>query len=103
MVRGRSEWPWAGPRRVFFLALALICLGAPATALANRERQGTITYVGDGVVEIGGERILVGPAAEIRSQGRNVSLGSLRRGMPAEAEIDEAGRLIELRVKGVVE
>ena len=39
----------------------------------------------------------------VMADGREVSLASVRVGMPALAEIDDAGRLIVLDVKGVVE
>ncbi|MDG2303702.1 MAG: hypothetical protein P8R42_03435 [Candidatus Binatia bacterium] len=78
-------------------------LAAGSASFADIQRNGVVTYVSEDAVEVNGERILLGPDSLITSGGRAVSVFSLRRGMPAEAEIDDAGKLIVLEAKGVVE
>lgn len=90
-------------RRIsIFVALA-IGLAIASEAGAQTQARGVVTYSGDGVVEVGGKRLILTPDSHVTSGGRAISPGSVGRGMVAEAEYDEAGRLIELRVNGVVE
>lgn len=64
---------------------------------------GSVTYVTPQVVEVGGRRGLIESSTAITSEGRAVSIAAVQVGMPAELEIDPAGRALELRVKGAVE
>jgi hypothetical protein len=79
---------------------------APSDAGAEdgvRSISGSVTWVSADAVEVSGQRALVTGESTVTSDGREVSLTSIRRGMPAQAEIDDAGRLIALYVNGVVE
>lgn len=94
-------------RCIVAAALALLpLLAAPAAADDGGEVTlvvGAVTWVGSDAVEVSGRRALVTSATSVWSDGREVSLGSVHVGMAAELEIDDAGRAIELRVKGAVE
>ena len=84
------------------MALALpVAIGS--ASWADVRATGQVSYVSEDAIEIGGKRILLTPESLLMSGGREVSAASLRRGMSAEAEVDDAGRLIELQVNGVVE
>lgn len=86
------------------LALALgIVLAIGSAASADIQTSGRITYVSPDALEINGKRVLVTSESYISSSGREVSVTSLRRGMFAEVEIDDAGQLIALEANGVVE
>lgn len=91
-------------RRISIVVVGLAMLFASGSeAWAQKYARGVVTYLSEAAVEIGGKRMLLTPDSHVTSGGRVISLGSLRRGMVAEADYDEAGRLIELRVNGVVE
>jgi len=85
-------------------ALALgIVVSIGSAAWADVRATGQISYVSSDVVEINGKRALVTSESFIFSGGREVSVTSLRRGMFAEAEIDDSGELIAIEANGVVE
>jgi hypothetical protein len=94
-------------RCIVAIALATLVLSAPATSRAQEESvttvAGGVTWVGTEAVEVNGRRALVTQETTITSEGRSVSLASVRVGMPAELEMDDGGRAIELRVTGAVE
>jgi hypothetical protein len=84
----------------------LLAIGVAATAMAQSETQvyyGTVGFVDESSVEVGGERGILANGSSVMSDGHAVSLASVRIGMPATLEVDESGRIIELRVTGVVE
>ena len=87
-------------------AVAVLALVAAAEAFGETDARlylGTISYVAPGAVEVSGRRAIFAPGSTVTSDGRPVSPGSIQPGMPAELEVDPEGRVIELRVKGVVE
>lgn len=91
---------------VFCLCLSLLCGVLASTASAEEEVRsvsGALAWVSEDAVEIGSTRGLLTSESSVFSRGREVSIGSLRRGMPATMELDAAGRVLELRVKGVIE
>ena len=101
MIPGRKEGFVVGSKA---LALALgIVLAIGSAAWADIQTSGRITYVSSDALEINGKRVLVTQESYISSSGRQVSVTSLRRGMFAEVEIDDAGQLIALEANGVVE
>ena len=85
------------------VSLALSLAVSQAFAADTRTIAGRITYVSKDALEVEGRRILITPESSVISQGRPISRKSLRRGSFAEAEVDPAGRLIELRVNRAVE
>ena len=92
-------------QRIAALALALLVVLAAASARAGEVTQvaGTVTYVSRDVVEVAGRRGLIVAGTSIVSDGRAVSINAITVGVPAELELDAAGRALELRVKGAVE
>ncbi|HZR82077.1 MAG TPA: hypothetical protein VFD92_13355 [Candidatus Binatia bacterium] len=79
-------------------------LCAPAFAQDDTHQvSGVITWISEDAVEVGGQRGLFEDSSDVRSDGRPVSRASVRAGMPAQMETDAAGRVLELRVNGVVE
>lgn len=84
-------------------AAFVLLLGTGTAARAEVIRTGYVTDVSDDAVDINGERLLITSTSRLMSEGREVSVGSLRPGMAATAEADDAGRLILLEVNGVVE
>lgn len=88
--------------RSFLRALGIV-LAIGSAAQADIQTQGIITFVSADALEINGKRVLVTPDSYISSSGRKVSVTSLRRGMFAEVEVDDAGQLIALEANGVVE
>jgi hypothetical protein len=64
---------------------------------------GPITWISADSVEVAGHRGILAQGADIRSDEHTVSWTSIRLGMPASMETDSAGRVLELRVTGVVE
>jgi hypothetical protein len=64
---------------------------------------GRITFAGSDAVEVSGRRGTFTEESSVTSAGRSVSRGSLHPGMLAELEVDPEGRVLELRVTGVVE
>ena len=98
------EWSrWVGQALTVVLFLALV-VSPPAQAQENlRTVEGKITYIAENAVEVAGVRGLIGPRSSILSSGREITVRSIRRGMPARMELDAAGRVLELRVAGVVE
>jgi len=91
-------------RRIVTLAMLAALLSPwPAPAAELVTAQGMVSWVSQESVEVGGRRALLTPTTAITSDGREVSLASVQVGMPAELEIDAAGRALELRVKGAVE
>jgi hypothetical protein len=99
----REGWGRLGQAVTVVLLLALI-LAPQARAQENlRTVEGEITYIAENAVEVAGVRGLIGPRSSILSSGREITVRSIRRGMPARMELDAAGRVLELRVAGVVE
>jgi hypothetical protein len=87
------------------LAVVLV-IGLAGAATAQSETQvyfGTVGFVDDSSVEVAGERGIVTAGSSVMSDGHAVSLASIRPGMSATLEVDGSGRIIELRVTGVVE
>ena len=70
---------------------------------SSRSVFGQITYVAADAVEVSGRRGVLTSESSVVSDGRSVAPGSLHPGMPAEMEVDPVGRILELRVTGVVE
>jgi len=101
----RESSRWLGQIRTVVLFWALVLVPqAQAQAQENlRTVEGEITYVAENAVEVAGVRGLIGPRSSILSSGREITVRSIRRGMPARMELDAAGRVLELRVVGVVE
>ena len=93
------------------LALAFLATAHPGVARAEDDPPkiyvGTVSYISATDVEVSGPRGTkrgnFTQESLISSDGRSVFVGSIRRDMPAELEIDEAGRVVSLIVKGVVE
>ena len=90
-------------RTLLAIVAATLALAIGSPSQAQVLASGSLSYVSEDAIEVDGRRILLAPDSILMSGGRQVSVASLRRGMPAEAEIDDAGRLIELEVNGVVE
>lgn len=91
-------------RRFWVTALAVSIVGSiGSAAFADVEAKGQLTYVSPDAVEINGKRAIVTADSHVMSGGRQVSVTSLRRGMFAEAEMDDSGQLIALEANGVVE
>ncbi|MBM4246736.1 MAG: hypothetical protein FJ148_23570 [Deltaproteobacteria bacterium] len=88
---------------VGFLSTVGLLLPASAPSADVVTTSGVVTWVSSEVVEVGGRRGLIVPGTSITSDGREVSIGSVTVGMPAELEIGSDGRALELRVKGLVE
>ncbi len=87
------------------LAIALV-IGVAVAATAQSDTRtyfGSVGFVDDEAVEVAGQRGIVTSGSSVVSDGHAVSLGSVRPGMPATLEVDGSGRIIELRVTGVVE
>ncbi|MBU6282401.1 hypothetical protein KGQ64_09190 [bacterium] len=70
---------------------------------APRTVVGRITRIDGQTVELGGQRGVLAEGSDVRSDGRSVSAASIRAGMQARMEVDERGRILELRVEGVLE
>lgn len=88
------------------LALGIAALSSglePARASDPRTVSGAVEFVSEDAVEVAGQRGVVAESTDVRSDGRSISLASVRRGMAATMELDDAGRILELRVSGVVE
>jgi hypothetical protein len=84
----------------------LLAIGVAATATAQSETQvyfGTVGFVDESSVQVGGHRGIMMDGSSVMSDGHVVSLASVRPGMAATLEVDGSGRIIELRVTGVVE
>lgn len=95
----KQSWKKAG------LAIVLAVAGS-ATAMAQSDPRvyfGTVGFVDDSTVQVGGKRGIMVKGSSVMSDGREVSLSSVRTGMPATLELDASDRIIELRVTGVVE
>lgn len=101
MIRAGKETIVRGIGRSALAVGIVFSIGS--AAWADVQASGQISYVSSDVVEINGKRALVTSESFISSGGREVSVTSLRRGMFAEAEIDDAGELIALEANGVVE
>jgi hypothetical protein len=85
-------------------ALAGASLLTPRLVTAeSTEVAGTVSWISEDAVEVGGKRGLFAPGSDVRSGGVPVAKSSVRPGMPAEMEVDDGGRVLELRVMGVVE
>lgn len=100
----RSSRNWLG--RLVGLTLGALLLVSPTMVYgqeATRLVEGKITYVEATAVEVDGVRGLIGPKSSVVSGSREVGIIGVRRGMPARLELDAAGRVLELRVPGVVE
>ena len=91
----------------FVLAAALAVAASISTPPSRADETttvfGAITYISADAVEVAGQRGLLVNGADIRSDERTVSWTSIRVGMPASMETDSAGRVLELRVSGVIE
>jgi hypothetical protein len=91
---------------ILAVALAAALFGGVLPAIAQDEPVrvvGTVTWISEDAVEVAGRRGIFEPGSDVRSDGRTVSKASVRPGMAAEMELDAAGRVLELRVSGVVE
>jgi hypothetical protein len=87
-------------------ATALILVASIGQGFAQGEPEhyiGTVTYIDPGAVEVSGRRGVFTDQSVVTSDNHGVGRGSVRAGSPAELEVDSAGRVIELRVTGVVE
>ncbi len=87
-------------------AVASAVWGATAEWSASSETStvsGPITWISADAVEVAGRRGVFAAESDIRSDEHTVSWSSIRTGMPASMETDSAGRVLELRVTGVVE
>ena len=109
--RHRIGGPTVGRERLRRWSFGLRCLVlgsilflvSSAGAEEIRLVQGEITYIAATAVEVNGVRGLIGPRSSLVSASREISIAGIRRGMPARLELDAAGRVLELRVSGVVE
>lgn len=88
---------------VGLLIAAGLALPALAPAADVTTVSGVVTYVTSEVVEVSGRRGLIVQGSSITSEGREVSIGAVHLGMPADLEIGSAGQVLELHVKGAVE
>ena len=88
---------------VLAIAVEFLALAIGSAASAEVVTSGSVSYVSAEAIEIDGRRILLTDESILMSGGREISPTSLRRGMPAQAEIDDGGRLIVLTTNGVVE
>ena len=77
--------------------------GAAWAASETSTVSGPITWISADSVEVAGRRGILAQGSDIRSDQHTVSWSSIRIGMPASMETDSAGRVLELRVTGVVE
>lgn len=93
--------------RFWRMAILALALGFAPSATADegdtRLVSGTIEFVSERAVEVGGTRGLFDVGSSVTSDGRVVSWRSVRRGMSASLEIDSAGRVLLLDVPGVME
>jgi hypothetical protein len=81
-----------------------VAWAGPAFAQGEAEHYlGAVTYVDEAAVEVSGRRGVFTDQSVVTSDGHSVAPGSVRAGMPAQLEVDPAGRVLELRVTGVVE
>ena len=90
----------------FLLAAALAAVvSGPVKARASETTTvaGAVTWISADAVEVAGQRGMLGEDSDIRSDQHTVSWASIRVGTPATMETDAAGRVLELRVTGVVE
>jgi hypothetical protein len=90
----------------FLCAIALAATVSGPTcgwAAETTTVSGAVTWISQDAVEVGGQRGTLGEGSDIRSDQHTVSWSSIRVGMPASMETDAAGRVLELRVSGVVE
>lgn len=88
---------------VGLLATIGLALATAAPAADVATVTGVVTYVSTDVIEVSGRRGLIFSGTTIVSDGRQVSLGSVRVGMPAELEIGSTGQALTVQVKGAVE
>lgn len=105
MVSG-SERIGRGAARFLPALCVLLALAFAVPSRAEDEIRtvsGRISWASTDAVEIGGTRGLLTPESGIFSQGRQISVTSLRRGMPATMELDAAGRILEVDARGVIE
>jgi len=90
----------------FLLAAALAAaVSGPIRAWASETTivAGAVTWISEDAVEVAGQRGILGEGSDIRSDQHTVSWSSIRVGTPATMETDAGGRVLELRVTGVVE
>ena len=80
-----------------------LALPTAASAADVTTVNGLVTYVSSDVIEVSGHRGLLFSGTTIMSEGRQVSIGSVRVGMPAELEIGSTGQALTVQVKGAVE
>jgi len=98
------EWSrWVSQALTVVLFLALVVAPSAQAQENLRTVEGEITYIAENAVEVAGVRGLIGTRSSILSSGREITVRSIRRGMPARMELDAAGRVLELRVAGVIE
>jgi hypothetical protein len=85
------------------VAGAVAGVSGAAQAAETSTVNGPITWISADSVEVAGRRGILAQGSDIRSDEHTVSWTSIRLGMPASMETDSAGRVLELRVTGVVE
>lgn len=97
-------------RGVVLVPLLVLMVVAGAGGLAGAARaeeptvvSGTISFVSEDAVELGGQRGIIDSSTDVRSGGHPISAAALRRGMRGTMELDAAGRALEIEVTGVVE
>jgi len=106
MQAKKSGW---GRVLVPLLLAALVMLASPPRSRGDdngappEQYVGTIAFISDSAVEVGGHRALITSRTSIVSDGHAVSVASIQKGMKAEMEVDSDGQALELRVTGVVE
>lgn len=111
MVRERTikQKRKAAPRaRRRTSALVAIAIGTLLGAEWSRAEEtfvvvGSVEWISSSAVEVAGRRGRITESTEFASDGRTISLASIRKGMPAELELDGAGRVARLNVSGAVE
>lgn len=96
------RWRWLWP---LVAALALDGFARVDRAWAGDPMliSGTISWVSESAIEINGFRGMIDESTDIRGEGGAASVASLRRGMPAEMELDDSGHALQIRATGVVE
>lgn len=104
-MANESRWTsWVGLSAV--LAAVLLGISFPVPVLGqsgNPTYVGRVSYSASDAVEVSGHRGIFTSESTITSDGRSVGRGSVLPGMIAELEVDPEGRVVELRVTGVVE
>ena len=95
---------WTRGTRVMLAIVAVLAgVGVGSADSDTQTYFGKVGFIDDSSVEVGGARGLFSAGSSVMSDGHAVSPSSVRTGMPATLEIDATGRIVELRVTGVVE